>query len=79
MPAGDTVNWQIARDGVYAAAGEGRSVVLRRVPLTGGASTRVAELPQYSWPGFSLTPDGAHVLYARWDRRESNIMAIEVR
>ena len=27
--------------------------------------------------GFTLSPDNAHVFYARWDRRQSNIMAIE--
>jgi dipeptidyl aminopeptidase/acylaminoacyl peptidase len=79
VPAGDSNNWQVAGDTVYAAAGDGRSVVLRRVSLTGGESAPVAELPQYSWPGFSITPDGAYALYARWDRRESNIMAIEGR
>jgi hypothetical protein len=51
--------------------------VLRHVPLAGGGATDVAQLTNMSWPGITLTPEGAHLLYARWDRRESNIMAIE--
>jgi Tol biopolymer transport system component len=75
--AGESANWQVTRDGVYFAASEDRTVVLRRVPTTGGAPVRIAELPQYSWPGFSLAADGSQVFYAKWDRRESNIMAMD--
>ena len=27
--------------------------------------------------GFTLSPDNAHVFYARWHRRQSKIVAIE--
>jgi hypothetical protein len=27
-------------------------------------SREVARLPQYSWPGFSIAPDGAEAFYA---------------
>jgi hypothetical protein len=51
--------------------------VCTRCPLPGGRQVERAGLNQMSWPGFSIAPDGRHVLYARWDRRESNIMSIE--
>ena len=75
--AGDSLSWVVASSGLYFVVEEGREIVLRRVPLTGGAVERMAALPNYSWPGFSMGPDGTRVLYARWDRRESNIMAAE--
>ena len=46
-------------------------------PLAGGGATELATLSQFTWPGFAVTPDGAHVLYARWERRDSNLMSIE--
>ena len=49
---------------------------MRRAPLAGGAGVDVAWIGNYSWPGFAVTPDGTRVLYAHWDRRESNIMAM---
>jgi Tol biopolymer transport system component/DNA-binding winged helix-turn-helix (wHTH) protein len=73
----DTLSWVVAAGGVFFVASEGREIVLHRAPLAGGATERMATLTNYSWPGFSITPDGASVLYARWDRRESNIMAVE--
>ena len=51
--------------------------VIRRAPLSGGEGTDIAWLGTYSWPGFAVSPDGSRVLYAHWDRRESNIMAME--
>ena len=50
---------------------------LHRVPLAAAAVERLTVLPNYSWPGFSIGAGGTRVLYARWDRRESNIMAAE--
>ena len=75
--AGDSLSWAVTRTGVYFVTGEGRAIVLHRAPLVGGAVERMAVLPNYSWPGFSIGADGTRVLYARWDRRESNIMAAE--
>jgi hypothetical protein len=54
----------------------GRDVVLYRTASSGGAPEVVMILPQYSWPGFSIGSDGS-VYYARWGRRESNIMAVD--
>jgi Tol biopolymer transport system component/DNA-binding winged helix-turn-helix (wHTH) protein len=79
VPAGGALNWQVAADGLYTTTSDRGRVVVRRWPLDGAPPTLVAELPQYSWPGFAVTPDGSSVLYARWDRRESNIMAAEGR
>ena len=76
VSAGNTLGWQIAPDGIYFVEEQNDEVHVRRAPLTGGLSTHVATLSQFTWPGFSVTRDGA-VLYARWDRRESNLMARE--
>ena len=73
----DTLSWAVAASGVFFVTSEAREIVLHRAPLVGGTSQRVAALPNYSWPGFSISADGDSVLYARWDRRESNIMAVE--
>jgi Tol biopolymer transport system component/DNA-binding winged helix-turn-helix (wHTH) protein len=70
------LGWTIAHDGIYFVSAADGSVTLHRVSLNGGVSSVVTPLPRFSWPGFSVTRDGA-VLYARWDRRESNLMSIE--
>jgi Tol biopolymer transport system component len=75
--AGDSLSWAVTPGELFFVAQEGREIVLRRTPLTGGAVERMATLPNYSWPGFSIDAGGTRVLYARWDRRESNIMAAE--
>ena len=75
--AGDSLSWIAMPAGVFFVAEERREIVLRRVPLTGGAVERVAALPNFSWPGFSIGAAGTRIVYARWDRRESNIMAAE--
>ena len=53
--------------------------VSRRAPLDGGPAIDVASIANYSWPGFAIAPDGKSVIFARWDRRDSNILAIETR
>ena len=75
--AGETVDEAIAA--VRAIQGQGLHVTLDYLgeSVTSMAAADVATLAQLSWPGFSISPDGAHVVYARWDRRESNIMSIE--
>jgi dipeptidyl aminopeptidase/acylaminoacyl peptidase len=73
----DTLSWAVAPSGVFFVTSEEREVVLHRAPLSGGDAVRVATLANYSWPGISISADGASVLYARWDRRESNIVSVE--
>jgi Tol biopolymer transport system component/DNA-binding winged helix-turn-helix (wHTH) protein len=75
--AAETVNWRVTAQGIYFIAATGNEIVVRRAPLSGGAPVDVAWLGNYSWPGFAITPDGERVIYAHWDRRESNIMAME--
>lgn len=75
--AGDWANWQVADRGVFFAARDGDAVVLRRA-TDGGAAATIAALPNFSWPGFSVAADGGGVLYAKWDRRESNLLSIEL-
>ena len=53
--------------------------MIRRAPFTGGNGEDVASIANYSWPGFAVTPDGTGIVFARWDRRESNVMAVETR
>lgn len=36
-----------------------------------------SRLPRFSWPGISIDAAGAHVLYARCERRESTIVSLE--
>lgn len=77
VPAGSVHGWALTARGLYFVDETDAETSLRMAALAPGESTRVAVLNQLTWPGFSVTADGRHVLYARWDRRESNIMAIE--
>ena len=74
--AAETVNWRVTPTGIYYIGATGMQPVIRRAPLSGGTAVDVAWIGNYSWPGFAVTPDGTRVLYAHWDRRESNIMAM---
>jgi TolB protein len=75
--AADTMNWRVTATGIYYVGATGTQVVVRRAPLSGGAAADVAWLGNYSWPGITITADGTRVIYARWDRRESNIIAMD--
>ena len=75
--AAEYANFRVTTHGIFYVGVTADQVVVRKAPLTGGPGADVAWLGNYSWPGFTVTPDGARVLYAHWDRRESNIMAID--
>lgn len=77
--AAETTNWRVTAAGIYFMGTTADQVVVRRAPLEGGRGEDVAWLGNYSWPGFAVTPDGTRVVYAHWDRRESNIMAMDPR
>ena len=72
-------NFRVTPHGIFYVGVTADQIVVRKAPLTGGAGVDVAWLGNYSWPGFAVTPDGTRVLYGHWDRRESNIMAIDTR
>ncbi len=74
--AAENVNWRVAADGIYYVAMTADQIVIRRAPLVGGQGIDVAWIGNYSWPGFAVTHD-RKVIYAHWDRRESNIMAMD--
>ncbi len=74
--AAENVNWRVTPDGIYYIAMTADQVVVKRAPLTGGPASDAAWIGNYSWPGFAVTRDGK-VIYAHWDRRESNIMALD--
>jgi Tol biopolymer transport system component/DNA-binding winged helix-turn-helix (wHTH) protein len=74
--AGDNVNWRATAHGIYYIGMTGEQVVVKRAPLSGGAAIDVAWIGNYSWPGFAVTRD-RKVIYAHWDRRDSNIMAMD--
>jgi Tol biopolymer transport system component len=73
---GNSLGWIVTRNSIYYIAEVGDEVQLRRQALDESVSTLVATLTQFSWPGFSVTRDGV-VYYSRWDRRDSNLMALE--
>jgi Tol biopolymer transport system component/DNA-binding winged helix-turn-helix (wHTH) protein len=75
--AAETMNWRATPTGIYYIGATGQHPVVRRAPLTGGTAVDVAWIGNYSWPGFAVTPDGTRVLYAHWDRRDSNIMSMD--
>ena len=75
--AAETANWRATATGIYYIGATSNQPVVRRAPLDGGNGVDVAWLGNYSWPGFAVTPDGTRVLYAHWDRRASNIMAMQ--
>ena len=74
--AAETVNWRVTPHGIYYIGMTGEQVVIKRVPLNGGTPADVAWAGNYSWPGFAVSRD-RKVIYAHWDRRESNIMAMD--
>ena len=76
LAIGNTMGWIVTPAGIYLVETRDDAVRLTLAPLAGGNATELTTLEQFTWPGFSVTPDGAHVLYARWDRRDSNLMAI---
>jgi Tol biopolymer transport system component len=75
ISAGNTLGWLVAPTGVYFVEERGDAVILYRMSGD-GARDEMATLTQFTWPGFSVTSDGSAVLYARWDRRESNLMSV---
>jgi Tol biopolymer transport system component/DNA-binding winged helix-turn-helix (wHTH) protein len=75
--AAETSNWRVTAHGIYFIGATANQVVVRRTPLLGGNAVDVAWLGNYSWPGFAVTHDGSRILYAHWDRRDSNIMAMQ--
>jgi Tol biopolymer transport system component/DNA-binding winged helix-turn-helix (wHTH) protein len=77
VAAGNTIGWTVTAGGVYFVDEHDDEVRLMMAPLAGGREVEVATLSQFSWPGFSVTPDGAHALYARWERRDSNLMSLQ--
>jgi Tol biopolymer transport system component/DNA-binding winged helix-turn-helix (wHTH) protein len=74
--AAENVNWRATPHGIYYIGMAADQVVVKRAPLTGGQAADVAWIGNYSWPGFAVTRD-RKVIYAHWDRRESNIMAMD--
>ena len=76
--AAENVNWRVTPSGIYYIGMTADHVVVKRAPLSGGPAGDVAWIGNYSWPGFAVTSD-RKVIYAHWDRRESNIMAMESR
>jgi hypothetical protein len=77
VSAADVAGWTVTARGLYFVESRADGVFLRNVARDGAVPQDVAVLDRLTWPGFTLPPDGAQVLYARWDRRQSNIMAIE--
>jgi Tol biopolymer transport system component/DNA-binding winged helix-turn-helix (wHTH) protein len=74
--AANTLGWVIAPNAIYDIVERDDLIHVRRTPLGGGDPTHAAILTQFTWPGFSVAPDGA-IVYARWDRRDSNLMSVE--
>jgi hypothetical protein len=74
--AAENANWRVTPGGIYCVGSTLGQPVIRRAPITGGPGIDVARIANYSWPGFAVTRDG-QVIYAHWDRRESNIMAMD--
>jgi len=75
--AAETANWRVTPRGIFFVGATANHVVVRQAALSGGVAADVAWLGNYSWPGFAISRDGTRVLYAHWDRRDSNIMSME--
>jgi hypothetical protein len=75
--AAETANWRVTAHGIYFIGTTAHHIVVRRTALSGGDAVDVAWLGNYSWPGFAVSRDGTRILFAHWDRRDSNIMAME--
>ena len=76
VAAGDTLGWLVTPTAIYFVRERDAAVRLHRAALDGSGSAEIATLSQFTWPGFSVAANGA-VLYARWDRRDSNLMSLE--
>jgi Tol biopolymer transport system component len=74
--AAENLNWRATPHGIYYIGMTADQVVVKRAAVGGGPAVDVAWIGNYSWPGFAVTRDGK-VIYAHWDRRESNIMAMD--
>lgn len=74
--AAETLNWRATPSGIYYVAVTADQPVIRRAPLNGGTGVDAAWIGNYSWPGVAISKDGK-VIYAHWDRREANIMAVD--
>lgn len=77
VPTGDGSTWHVTSRGIYSVMEVDDEVELHLTPLHGGDTTTLTTLPRFSWPGYALSPDGRSAIYARWDRRDSNLMSIE--
>jgi Tol biopolymer transport system component len=77
--AAENANWRVTPNGIYFIGATGVQPVVRRAPLEGGAGVDVAWIGNYSWPGLAISPDGKRIVFAHWDRRESNVMAMEMK
>ena len=71
-------DWRLTGRGIYYRDPHARdtSVVLFR-PFDGDVASRVAELDEQAWAGFSVAPDDSALVYGRADRRDCDIRMIE--
>jgi eukaryotic-like serine/threonine-protein kinase len=67
-------NWGLLERGVYLVTwpGDGDPQLVATTDATGAPRT-LARLPQFAWYGVAVPRDGSRVIYARADRRASNI------
>jgi Tol biopolymer transport system component/DNA-binding winged helix-turn-helix (wHTH) protein len=76
VSAGSWAGWQLTADSIYVATdGADGRVWLSRATLDGSGLRPWLPLDNFSWPGFAVDRHGL-AIYARWDRRESNVMAV---
>jgi len=73
--AAENANWRVTPSGIYSVGSTADHSVVRRAPL-GGPGIDVSFYRQLFLAGVTVTRDG-RVIYAHWDRRESNIMAMD--
>ncbi len=74
----DWASWTIGGAGVYFLERDpSGEVFVTLKPDDGGPERRIATMPEMASGGFALTPDERALLYARADRRSSNIVKAE--
>jgi Tol biopolymer transport system component/DNA-binding winged helix-turn-helix (wHTH) protein len=77
LAASDWREWHPTKDGiVYRSAERADVPVVSFAPYGGGPSRELASLTNQAWSGFTVSGDGATLVYARSDRRYVDLKMI---
>jgi len=73
----DWPNWGVVDRGCFFLARPDDNDPLLMLATDNAAPRAVMRLPEHAWSGVAMSRDASHVLYARADHRDSNIVGIQ--